>query len=438
LSTKLSEGEVRDLFSDILSDDGGYELHVDHMGDEDEKVPFFLLKHPWGDSTMALAVPEEKAESKKLIEVLQRIELPDSFSGIFHKDMKKLEIFWTAFKLRDKHKEVAERSFKIWWRNRQRECWFGPPSEDALLIAKYTVPFAAPSHTDHRNVLSFSYFVHDMDLQNLEKPVCFWIDCSNIADCDLEEYLRTVNFYMTYYDRETPRILIHEQGLKRTKNNKPRYAEDKFPIEFVAGDIDPSVISFWLGAFETRDPAMKYLLHFRLIEFLANSHINDSQQKELISILRRPHLISSADTAAAEIAGLFALKSKGTDRIKEFVKEAVGPEKVWAVLEMNKHDFCVNSEFDGGYKVGAIISDSTTLDAWRQSGAISLVDRLRAIRNCLAHGQDEGTKGIIYNTQNNRRVLMPWVNLIETFAAEAMLYSRRTYVSGESNMSTTE
>lgn len=439
MSTIISEEQVRKIFASQLMPNGPYDLQIERAEDEDgTELPLYLIKHPWSDSTLAMAVPLDVIKAKELAKVLDRVELPDAYSGVYHKKTNRLEVFWTAFKVRDKHAEVATRAFNIWWRGEKRTCNFGPASDDAMLIASATLPFAAASHTEHRNIMSFHYFVHGSDHQNLETPICFWLDCSGIAESDLDEYVRTVNFYMTYYDRETPRVLIHEAGPKEIGSTRPRYAEGSFPSDMVASGVDPSVMSFWLGAFETRDPAMKYLLHYRLIEFLSNSHIKGEQHKELISILRRPHLISSTEGAAAEIAGLFALKARETDRIKEFVGEAVSPKKVWGVLEMNKNEFCGATCFDGGYVIKAVIGKETNFESWEKSGPISLVDKLRAIRNCLAHGQDEGTKGVIHTTLNNRRTLMPWVNLIETFAAEAMLYSRRTYVSGDSDMSTTE
>jgi hypothetical protein len=428
----ISEDQVRELFQSHMDGDIGLELETQQVQDEDGKdLPMYMLKHPWNDPTLILAVPLEADMAKELVEVLDRIDLLEKYSGIFHKQSNKLEIFWTAFKVRAKHEQVATRSFDIWWRGAKRTCCFGPASDEAKTLARSTLPRAAASDTEHRNIMSFHYFVHDADHSNMGEPICFWVDCSEIEMCDLDEYIRTINFYMTYYDRETPRVLIHKVGPKEADSTRPRFVKDEFPKELVAGDIDPSVASFWLGAFDTRDPAMKFLLHYRLIESLSMSHMKSEQRKDLIGILRRPHLISSTEGAAAEIAGLFSGQARETDRLKNFIDETVSIETAWAVLEMNKSDFCKDSVFDGGYKVKAVLNEGSTLETWTKSGPISLVDRLRAIRNCLAHGQDEGTRGVIHTTQHNNIVLMPWVNLIETFAAESMLYARRTYVLGE-------
>ncbi len=429
---KVSEDRINEIFDQHIDDDGGFELatvtFTDHEGAEEKG---FFLKHPWRDTTLVLNVPTDEAQAIELASAFERVELPENYSAIFHKADQSLEVFWTAFKVRQKHEELAQRAFSFWWRGAKRECRFGTASDDALTIAKNTLPYAAASHTEHRSIMSFVQAAHDPDHNNMGDPMCFWVDCKDVEACDLDEYLRTINFYMTYYDRETPRVLIHEQGLKVNGSTRPRYVAGDFPKEIVAADIDPAVASFWLGAFETRDPAMKFLLHYRLIEFLAMSHVNAKQRSELINILRRPHLIASTEGAAAEIAGLFSSKQGDTDRMKLFVQEAVAADKVWAVLEMNKAEFSADSTFDGGYVAKSVLNDNSTFDTWQKGGPIGLVDRLRAVRNCLAHGQDEGTRGVIHTTQRNRRTLMPWVNLIETFAAESMLYSRRTYVTGD-------
>lgn len=427
-----SADQVRKMFDHALDGDDPLEIQEDTIQvNEGVERPLFLLKHPWSDPTLVLAVPHDESAARELADVLKNIQLPQKYSGIFHKESSQLEIFWTAFKVRKKHEEVASRSFDIWWRNKKRTCKFGGASDAAKTLAKSTLPLAAASHTEHRNIMSFHYFVNDVDHSNMGEPVCFWLDCSDIEPNELDEYVRTINFYMTYYDRETPRVLIHEPRPTEDMSKRPRYVDDSFPTELVASDIDSSVSSFWLGAFETRDPAMKYLLHYRMIEFLSMAFVKNEQRKQLIDILRRPHLISSTEGAAAEIAGLFSGQARETDRLKNFIEETVRVDKVWAVLEMNKDNFSKPSNFDGGFTVKAVLTDSSTLEGWTKSGPISLVDKLRSIRNCLAHGQDDGTRGVIHATQHNRTVLTPWVNLIETFAAEAMLYARRTYVPGE-------
>ena len=386
-----------------------------------------------------MEVPSDIDKAQKLAAAMGKVDFPSGYSGILHKESRKLEVFWTAFKVREKHDEIKTRSFDIWWRGKKRACYFGQASEEAMTIAAAILPVAAPSHTDHRNIMSFHYHANGYEIPHMGDPVCFFLDCVDVNDNDLDEYLRTINFYMTYYDRETPRILIHEVDPIISESQKPRYTENEFPEEIVASDVDPSVTSFWLGSFETRDSAMKYLLHYRLMEYLSLSHVKIEQKKSLIDILRRPHLISSTEGAAAEIASLFASQVRDTDRLKQFISETVSSEKVWRVLEMNREYFSKDTVFDGGHKIKKVINDNSTLDSWKESGPISLVDRLRSIRNCLAHGQDEGTKGIITATLRNRRTLAPWVNLIETFSSEAMLYSRRTYAAGGyNNMSTTD
>lgn len=432
MKDKISEDQVRKLFDQHIDEDGGFELATVKFRDPDgTEEDGYLLKHPWRDPTLVLNVPTDPADAMELASALERVELPENYSAVFHKENRNLEVLWTAFKVRRKHEVIKQRIFSIWWRGEKRECKFAPASSDVLTLAKCTLPYAAPSHTEHRNIMSFVQSVHDPEHHNMGDPICFWVDCNDVEDSDLDEYLRTINFYMTYYDRETPRVLIHEQIPKESGSMRPRYVQETFPSEIVAGDIDPAVASFWLGAFETRDPAMKYLLHYRLIEFLALSYVKAEQRKDLINILRRPHLISSTEGAAAEIAGLFSTQQRDTDRIKSFVEETVSADKVWAVLEMSRKEFSAATDFDGGYSVKAVLNDSTTFESWSKSGPISLVDRLRAVRNCLAHGQDEGTRGVIHSTQKNRIRLMPWVNLIETYAAEAMLYGRRTYVQGD-------
>jgi len=423
-NTEQEQG-AREIFRSHLKPDGPFDLSpLSFVDDDGEQVTLIQLLHPWSDKTLALIVPDDVGEATELANALSRVDLPPKFSAVWHKDTEYLEILWTAFEVRDKHKEVSVRSFDIWWREQKHDCYFGPASREVLTIARATLPCAAPSHTEHRNIISFHTHARGYEHQGLGAPLCFWINCKGLKEESFEDFIRTINLYMTYYDRETPRVLIHETNATEYAGSRPRYVQGEFPKQIVAREVDPSIVSFWLGVFDTRDPAMKYLLHYRLIEYLSLSHIKADKRSDLINILRRPHLISSPEAAASEIASIFATQAKETDRIKAFVEEAVAPEKVWKVLEMNKDFFSRELCFDGGYSVKPLLSGSINLESWKSNGPRSLVDKLRAIRNCLAHGQDEGTKGVIHATQANRNLLSPWINLIETISAEAMLYSR--------------
>ncbi|MCA0855876.1 hypothetical protein [Phaeobacter italicus] len=426
-----SDEEIRDILSDFLTPNGPYEMECEIIPTEIdgkmEKVPLRRILHPWSDKTLAILVPNHIGAAKTLAQTLEKVELPEKYSAILHKKTGSLEVIWTAFKIRDKHQSLIGREFKIWWKGVARTCRFGKSSDELLAIAACAVPHAASSSTEHRNIVSFHMFVHEDDHHNLGTPLSFWIDCNGLSGDELDEFIRAANFYMTYYDRESPRILIHENGKLNTLSERPRYAIGEFPSEISGQSIDPVVTSFWLGSFDTRDSAMKYLLHYRLIEYLALAHLNSEKETELKAILQRPHLASTTDSAVSEIASIFATAPRETDRIKQFVDQHVAPEKVWSVLEMNKAVFSKPFDFDGGYTVKALISEGTNLEGWRKSGPISIVDKLRAIRNCLAHGQDDGTRGVIHATKRNRDLLIPWVNLIETFAAESMLYAKRGY-----------
>lgn len=364
MTDTITEELAKEIFSSFLDGENALKLGKEQIvASPDETADAFVLRHPWGDSTLVLIVPSSIQDARNLAAALEKVDFPSSYSGILHRQPRALEVFWTAFKMREKHDEIKTRSFYIWWRGRKRECRFGPASQEAMTIAAAIAPIAAPSHTDHRNIMSFHYHAHGYDIPHMGDPVCFRIDCSGIDDIDLDDYLRTVNFYMTYYDRETPRILIHESGPLRNESLKPRYTEGAFPSEIVANGVDPSVTSFWLGSFETRDPAMKYLLHYRLMEYLSLSYVKSEQRRHLIDILRRPHLISSTEGAAAEIASLFASQVRETDRLKLFISETVSPDKVWKVLEMNKDYFCTDTDFDGGHTIKKVINANSTLDS---------------------------------------------------------------------------
>lgn len=267
---ELTEEQVKHLFRDSLND----ELQLKVLKSEDDSHSRYLLLHPWNDDTLSIFVPDNLEEATQLASVLNSVELPKKYSGILH-ESGQLEIFWTALRLRPKHQEIATRDFSVWWNGRKRRCYFGGASEEALTLNKYVKPHAAPSHTEHRNTMTFHLFSNGMhdDALFLDKPVCFWIDAADLSPEDLDSLIVHLNVYMTYYDRESPRVMLHETEFTESTSRRNRYIIENFPEEISIDKINSAVASFWLGAFETSDPGMKYLLYYRLIEYLSNAHL---------------------------------------------------------------------------------------------------------------------------------------------------------------------
>lgn len=413
---------IRRDFSDYLAANAHVEIKPAKVPEAEEGSQHYFLSSPWEDSTVGILVPNDDSERSKLVDTLLSITLPKKLSAIRHTDGK-LEIIWTANKLRDIHVEVGDREFIFSHNGVDRECKFGSASDELIQLAKHCRPVSNPTKTGHRNIMSLQFHARNLDIEGLDKPISFFVDCVGLEDTDVIDLCHHLNAYMLYYDKSTPTILVHQEE-PNTSVVRTRYTDENFPKRINSKKIDPTVLSFWNGVFGNQDPTMKFLLLYRLVEYLAFSHLEAKTMAEMKRLLSRPNLLDRVDISAKEAVGIMA--SKGAvdmiPRMLKMVEEAVDTRVLWRGIENNAAMFRNSTDFDGGLVIGGLLSGSCAYNNWEKNGIQTTLKALRDIRNALAHGQDEKTRLTILSTPANSARLAPWLNLIEIIAGECMLY----------------
>lgn len=215
-----------------------------HKGDE----TLLAISSPWGDPTLVTLVGDKPDE---LARVLNEVHLPERLSAVWHLDSKDLEVIWTAYKLSDSQRELIDRSFTFQFRKRSFECEFGSSSDRLLAIAAATVPGTNPSGTFFRNLTSFRAWAEsdqeERRLGFLDKPRSFWIKGADLTETQLLELIEHINFYMTYFDSNSPSVLVHHLDEGGAKPKK-RYVRGKFPKRISARVLDENLLSFWAAA----------------------------------------------------------------------------------------------------------------------------------------------------------------------------------------------
>ncbi|MBL4751135.1 MAG: hypothetical protein JKX71_11250 [Amylibacter sp.] len=394
---------------------------VENEGDQKKDIH---LVSPWGDTTLVVILPNEEKECLLLIEALNSVWLPNKFSAIMHNEDRIMEVVWTAYSLRTTAAEIANRNFNFEWNGQVRKCEYKEASSELLKIAGNCFPVSNSSNTEHRNIISFHLYANNVKHQRLDRPMCFWVDCDGIEDRELTEYFLHLNAYMSYFDRLSPRVLIHKDLPKKHKKLE-RYVNGKFPDSLSARKLDPNILSFWCEAIGASDEIMRFLLYYRILEYCAFTHIEHSARQEVTRELMRPDLTSNMEDVQASISEIFA-KNRAVDSIQRtqtFISATVQHKLLWDAIELNHDFFKKDVVFEGGFKVNALLSNKCDFENWKPNGVRNTLDRLRVIRNALSHGQDGSTRGAIRPGSENSQKLVPWINLIEIIAGEAMLYS---------------
>lgn len=205
-----------------------------------------LVVRPWDDPTLALRVAGDVGE---LVEALNAVYLPPRFTALWHKDSKDLEIIWGPVGTTD---VLRSRSFDFRFNGKAVRCEFGDVSRRLMLIANAARFIEPPSVTGHRNLQAFELYRYmseehpDSTMATSTSLTSFWIRDIDWNENTVTELTRNLNFYMHYFDKETPLVEIHQNSpAKSEQDQSERYRHGSFPPEIVGRDLDPFLLGLW-------------------------------------------------------------------------------------------------------------------------------------------------------------------------------------------------
>ena len=184
-------------------------------------------------------------------------------------------------------------------------------------------------------------------------PTSFWI--SNVKN-DREYILNLsqhLNFYMSYFDRVTPIIVILHEEKQDSEISYQRYIFDRFPESINARSIDPYILGLIDSARNTQDVYQEFLYYYQVfLEYSAFYYVNEKVERRLKNILCSPQTAVHPTNALKNILDeLTQEKMQDEQKLINVVEEAVHFESLWKVIEVNKNRFSREVVFDGGFKL---------------------------------------------------------------------------------------
>jgi hypothetical protein len=380
---------------------------------------------PWGDSSLAIVIPEDEEGASELSEVLNALILPQKYSAIFHLDSNILEVIWTSYKLPDNQNEVKTRSFNLSYMGQSHNCYFSKSSQRLITLSKHAY-MVQSSDTYFRNIPSISTYArndkNDPSYNNLSEPHSFYISNINhdLDSDDLHQLIDNINFYMTYFDYMSPYILIHQSTDIEHEIEASRYPHGSFPSTINARPLNDTLKRFWFAG-KTGDESKRFTYMYRIIEYAAHYYIQNEIRTELKKTLTCPLFDpNSNETIEKIVSNVFLYKADEFARYDMIFKSCVRNEALWPAIESNIDYFCQAIEFDGGFSVPALLAKKCRKEDFLVSS--SLPKQLRDIRNALSHGRDQKTGTVITPTQRNSKLLQPWLPVITAAAGEVILF----------------
>lgn len=202
-----------------------------------------IIRGPWGETGLVLEI---SSDNNPLVVALNSVLLPARFTAIWHQDTRDFEIIWAP--IPDDWDELS-RTFEFQFAGQTYRCEFGAASERLLLIAASASQSTGPtgSYTRFPNLNSLDSVVQARTKGALLPFVLtsFWIRDVQWDENAVVELARHLNFYMYYFDHNTPQILIHDPTPPPSSATPPRYPFDSFPPSIAGRQLDPVLLGLW-------------------------------------------------------------------------------------------------------------------------------------------------------------------------------------------------
>ena len=380
----------------------------------------------WGEEAIEIPL---RSDDEELFEVLNAVRLPPRFTAIWHEDTRALEVIYTVLR-RENH--LLKRGFEFRYRGSSYPCSFEPSSPRLRTIARKARPSGGVSHSDFRNLLPFYRFEHmleehpDEDYVTNAEPISFWIrGIDTYNDDRIRDLVRNLNFHMSYFDRHTPTILIHEEPVT-SQNVDHRYRPDtvSFPDALFGKDIDQHLLTLWASA-QTGDPFLRFIHYYQILEYAGFYHVKDKVRREVERAISAPDAVSHLDKVAQQMLdAISADKRLDGEKINEMIEECVDTREMWDILSRFLDEFSEEVELDGGFILPALVSTSAGYEEFAKSWIPRFSSHLHQVRNALVHARESRQSKTIAPTTANHERLAPWLLALSQTAARVMLYSR--------------
>ncbi len=382
------------------------------------------VRNPWGDPTLTLIA---KADDEELFEALNNVFLPVRFTAIWHVDTKDLEVIWTALPV---GQEIKNRAFSFKFEQHDYRCEFAESSSRLTTVARSFRPISEPTNTNHRNLESFRFFqMLAKDPKRRAaiddwKPKSFWIHQIDWDENIVMDVARHINFFMSYFDRQTPRIIVHDEASAGASTATAlRFPFDNFPAEIKGRSVDRNLLSLWESAIEASDTFRRFLYYYQILEYAAFYYLDDKALNQIKKILASPECSMEIDSCARQVMDLM-IENKMADEAKivAIVNQMVDPKEVWKELQPYKDFYSKEVIFDGGFSLPALIKADWEVGDFVAAWTPKFPDALRKIRNALVHAREMRMVNVISPTKTNYDRLRPWIAPLSLAAMQVTLY----------------
>lgn len=388
----------------------------------------YLVKKPWGDDTVSIRI---KKNDGSLLASLNAVRLPTRFSAVWHLGNNDLEFIFGPLKLDN---PLNQRKFTFHYEGRSFQCEFGESSQALTLIGNACRPTGPSSDTRHRNIPAIQAIRRIQKAETHQGKESsfslnsFYVRQLQLPEERLPELASHLNFYMSFFDRRSPLIVIHEERDEDAYVDKNEEEPNcKFPDAIVGRKLDPYLLVLWETGYSSGDPVRQVLSSYQILEYASFYYLKEEVVHSVRRLIGCPDILGRVDYVSREILDLVAEDRMSDEaKIVAVVNQVVDPSKVWEEIEARSRFFSTPTEFDGGYTQPALIKEGWKLDDFQSAWSPKVPDALRKLRNALVHAREQRLSRCIAPTKRNQHLLRPWAALAISVGYQVLLHSSTT------------
>lgn len=386
----------------------------------EEETEHKNFKKLWNDETFMIRLPKSVDFSK-----IYSLKFPQELSAIYHIEKESLEFIMTPL-LGETIIDLID--FNFYFEGKEFKCEYKEPSEELMLLSSGFREIEENSSTDYRNLRKNRDFQRKDEMPKYvskyfenRKPLSFFITGDfNSIDFNYKSLSKHFNFYVRFYDRENPQIIIHEEKSTKENYNIPCLTSDKsFPKTITFNKIDPVLLDMFQISQETQNVRLKYIFYFQILEYCSYYYLNEELSKQLKDVIRRPDLLNNTNEYTKLIVEQFKDHFKHNDdssKLEKTINDYCTYQDIKIELHKNLEFFTKPIEFDGGFKIDGILNDEKCIENPPKQILRNVKNNIEKIRNTLVHLRESRENKVILPTERNNNLLIPYLFIVRRLA----------------------
>ncbi len=381
-----------------------------------------LVTEAWKDETISFLFP-----LRAKLTSLTRLVFPPELVAIHHEDDDALEFIYGPI---EKRAPEYARSFVFNYSGLAFECSFAPISPALRLLAKHFKPAKTETTSSYRNLRFLRDYIKDPSffgefMKDAEIVSFFVKGPFTEIDSDFVALAHSLNFYMRYFDRRTPTILVMSPEEPQKSHKQPCYlSKQGFPNAITAVDIDPTILEIFTVSRETESPRLSFIFYFQILEYCSYYYLNEKLQRKLVSTLRRPDVAANAsEHVRTIIEDLKDALSQRDDsaKLENAITHCCSIDDVKHEIECNAEYFCKDVVFDGGLVIPKILKDKESIAKLSEADLVQIKRNIEKIRNVLVHLRESRENKVILPTRKNDTLIMPYLYCVRRLAEKVAI-----------------